>query len=46
MNTIYCPTCNKQLIRLEPYEDGDTEYEFWCDNCDIDIKITKNAREE
>ena len=41
MKTVYCPKCGKQLIRLEPYE-SDDEYEFWCDACDIDIRITDN----
>jgi hypothetical protein len=37
---INCPICNKELIRLEPFEKG--IYEFWCDDCDTDIVITKN----
>lgn len=40
MKKCNCPECNKELIRLEPFEDG--VYDFWCDNCDIDITITKN----
>lgn len=37
---INCPICNKELIRLEPFKNG--AYEFWCDDCNIDIIITKN----
>ena len=41
MKKCNCPECNKELIRLEPFEEG--IYEFWCDSCDIDIVITKNT---
>lgn len=46
MNIKYldCPICGKQLIRLEPYEDN--EYEFWCDTCNIDIKITESMEDK
>ena len=50
MDKINCPTCKKELIRLEPYIPG--VYEFWCDNCNIDavifdnVEISKNARKE
>lgn len=37
-----CPVCNKELIRLEPFEKN--VYEFWCDDCNIDIVITKNNK--
>ena len=40
MKKCNCPKCNKELIRLEPFENG--VYEFWCDTCDIDIEITQN----
>lgn len=40
MKKIYCPKCGKELIRLEPYEEG--VYEFWCDDCNIDITIEEN----
>ena len=40
MKKCNCPVCDKELIRLEPFEEN--VYEFWCDNCDIDIIITKN----
>ena len=40
MKKMNCPFCNKELIRLEPFEDG--IFEFWCDNCDVDIAVTKN----
>lgn len=39
-NKLYCPNCNKSLIRLEPFEDGISE--FWCDKCNIDIRIEDN----
>lgn len=39
-----CPECGKELIRLEPYEDG--FYDFWCDKCNIDIYIVKNNEVE
>lgn len=41
MKRMNCPFCNKELIRLEPFEDG--IFEFWCDNCDVDIAVTKNV---
>lgn len=36
-----CPVCEKELIRLEPYEDTSCYvwFEYWCDNCNIDISI-------
>lgn len=40
MKKINCPKCGKELIRLEPYEEG--VYEFWCDDCNIDITIEEN----
>lgn len=40
MKRYNCPVCNKELIRLEPLKNN--VYEFWCDDCDIDIVITKN----
>ena len=33
-----------ELVRLEPFEKG--VYEFWCDDCNIDITITKNDEAE
>ena len=44
MNKYSCPICGKGLIRLEPFEEG--IYEFWCDDCDTDIVITKNDETE
>ena len=45
-----CPVCGKELIRLEPYEETDEgiEFDYWCDECDIDITITapKNIFDE
>ena len=40
MKKYNCPDCGKELIRLEPFKKG--IYELWCDDCDIDIVITKN----
>lgn len=40
---LNCPVCGKELIRLEPFEDH--TYEFWCDDCDIDICISENDLE-
>jgi transposase-like protein len=40
MKKYNCPYCKKELIRLEPYEDG--IYEFWCDTCNVDITIENN----
>ena len=42
MKTYICPKCGKQLVRLEPYEKG--VYEYWCDDCNTNIKI--EAEEE
>ena len=39
-----CPECGKELIRLEPYETN--EFEFWCDDCNIDITIVKSTEKE
>lgn len=44
MKKCNCPECGKELIRLEPFEKG--VYEFWCDDCNIDIVITKNNEVE
>lgn len=40
MKKFNCPVCNKELIRLEPFENG--VYEFYCDDCNIDIEIIDN----
>lgn len=40
MKKLNCPVCNKELIRLEPFTKG--VFEFWCDDCNIDICIIKN----
>lgn len=37
---LNCPVCNKELIRLEPLVKG--RYEFFCDDCDIDISIDES----
>lgn len=39
-----CPKCWKSLIRLEPYVDG--VYNYWCDECNIDISINKSEKGE
>lgn len=44
MHKCKCPKCTKELIRLEPFEAG--TYNFWCDECDIDITIVKNNKIE
>lgn len=44
MKKFNCPVCGKELVRLEPFVDG--VYEFWCDNCNIDIVVTNNNQEE
>ncbi len=41
MRKINCPKCGKELIRLEWFEEG--VYEFWCDDCNIDITIEDNS---
>lgn len=38
MKKCNCPECGKELIRLEPFEQG--VYEFWCDDCNINISIS------
>lgn len=44
MRKCNCPYCDKELIRLEPFEPG--KYDFWCDDCDIDITIINNKETE
>ena len=44
MKKINCPKCGKELIRLEPFEEG--TYEFWCDSCNLDITIEENEEDE
>ena len=43
MKKCNCPKCEKELIRLEPYENG--IYRFWCDNCNLDIAVEENEDE-
>ena len=43
MKKMNCPKCGKELIRLEPCEEG--VYEFWCDDCGLDITIRENEEE-
>ncbi len=43
MKKMNCPKCGKELIRLEPYEEGVCE--FWCDDCNIDITIEENEED-
>lgn len=40
MKKISCPKCGKELIRLEPFDEGTCE--FWCDDCNIDITIKEH----
>lgn len=44
MKKFNCTNCEKELIRLEPFVEG--VYEFWCDECDIDIMIVDNNKTE
>lgn len=44
MKKLNCPKCDKELIRLEPFEPGLSE--FWCDACDIDILVYENTEEK
>lgn len=44
MLKIRCPFCDKELIPLEPYQKK--KINFWCDDCDVDIEITKNKKED
>lgn len=43
MKKCNCPECGKELIRLEPFEKGVCK--FWCDDCKIDVVITKNKED-
>ena len=36
MKKIKCPICGKELVALN---DEFGYYEFWCDDCDIDITV-------
>lgn len=39
---IKCPICGKELVHLNSITHDsmhDFYYEFWCDNCKIDITI-------
>ena len=36
MEKIKCPICGKELI---VGNDDENYFEFWCDNCNIDIYI-------
>lgn len=40
-----CPKCRKELIRLEPYSTKGVS-EFWCDDCNIKIRIADTNRYE
>lgn len=35
---IRCPSCNKELIALEPYSKGNC-FNAWCDDCNISITL-------
>ena len=45
MKMLDCPKCGKGLIRLEPILDEGI-YEYWCDDCNIDISIVDNNEYE
>lgn len=34
-----CPICDKELINLSLEEN---EFDFWCDDCNIDISVVVN----
>lgn len=42
MKKIYCPSCGKELIKLNP--DDKRKHDFWCDDCDIDITVKENKK--
>lgn len=44
MRKCNCPFCGKELIRLEPFNEG--EYVFWCDDCDVDITVVRNKNDD
>lgn len=50
MNKVNCPNCDKELIRLAPFNDEDCYeiFDFGCDDCDIAITVwvNKNNLEE
>ena len=35
---IRCPACDKELINLQPNDEGDT-FTAWCDDCNINITL-------
>lgn len=41
MKKCNCPKCGKELIDLTPMHNW-VSY-FWCDECDIDIRITSTS---
>ena len=45
MKMLDCPKCGQGLIRLEPILDEGI-YEYWCDDCNIDISIVDNNEYE
>lgn len=48
MKKIKCPLCGKELIRLNDIiEDGimyKYRFDFWCDNCNLEIDIFSDER--
>jgi len=44
MKKFSCISCGKELINLSLA--GDEENTFWCDECNIDISITVNTKNE
>lgn len=40
MKYCFCPKCNKQLIVLNIEEEDEYTYSnFWCDDCNVEVKI-------
>lgn len=44
MKKCNCPECGKELIVLDPVFNN--YFNFYCDDCDIDIEIIKNKSEK
>lgn len=44
MKKINCPICWKELVNLNITSEKISE--FWCDDCNIDITVEENGKEE
>ena len=42
---IDCPKCGQELIPLEPYDENGV-YIYWCNVCNVDIRIDDNKEKE